>query len=666
MNPRRASTTALSLTRRGKAANIAAISVVVLLAGALPSCGGSTRRVDQASGRADRSTRADRATENIATPRARAVDSRIAAAVGRSLVIPLAPVDGPPDPQWRPISSPALTTAANAPISADLVQFGVAALVPEPTSWLTPAATWFAMPAMQAMPTTSAAPAASTQESGGAEHASISDAAPPGTPRFWALVVPGEHLRARTGLRLDGQALAVSWADAQPPDIDAARQPRLDASPEAFAALGRMLAADARDPLRRWRVALVADRIKPTQLVGQRAWPEPLSDPNLDALASHEEWSWRTALAALARADKALAADVKNTITAVIRTPDGVLLPAWRDDDKGLASLRAVLLNVDSTRAQRVAAANAWLAQTPRAIAWVIDESAPHPELVGRADAVEATIAVANLRGTRLSASLAAPGRPAGAAQMIDGHREALMRVPMRRDPRDDSAPPIIPAVVRVGDVPLERPVRVAPLPVTPPGLALGPTYSTWTMPQWMVGVPSIAPPERATAALLRRVGDGWEVYVECRRPSQGEARAPEAEADGQPSGDEVGGEGEGPEPAAPPPRDMVRLHLGPSSAPGRVITLSAPAQDQTPWSDRWTARATIPESEIEAGQTLRIGIERIDERGVRTTWPRPVLPGQSLVPRAVIDLTTWGGLDASTSSDDAPASAPGAAPIER
>jgi hypothetical protein len=657
VRPREASTTALSFTRRGKAANIAAISVVTLLAGALASCGGATRRADQPSSRPSPSTRADRAAETIATPRARAVDSRIAAAVGRSLVIPLAPVDGPPDPQWRPTSAPALTTAANAPIPADLVQFGVSALVPESTSWLTASATWFAMPASSAAPAQPGAPATI---------AVPTDAAPPGTPRFWALVVQGEHLRARTGLRLDGQSLAVSWADAQPSDIDAARQPRLNASPEAFTALGQMLSGDARDPLRRWRVALLADRIKPAQLVGQRAWPEPLSDPNLEALASHEEWSWRTALAALARADKALAADVKNTITAVIRTPDGVLLPAWRDDDKGLASLRAVLLNVDSTRAQRVAAANAWLTQTPRAIAWVIDESAPHPELVGRADAVEATIAIANLRGTRLSASLAAPGRPAGAAQMIDGHHEALLRVPMRRDPRDDAAPPIIPAVVRIGDVPLERPVRVAPLPVTPPGLALGPTYATWSMPQWMVGVPSIAPPERATAALLRRVGDAWEVYVECRRPAQGEPRAPEADADPQLSGDDVGGEGEGSELTVPPPRDIVRVHLGPSNAPGRVITLSAPPEDQTPWSDRWTARATIPESEIEAGQTLRIGIERIDERGVRTTWPRPVLPGQSLVPRAVIDLTTWGGLDASTSPDDAPASAPGAAPIER
>jgi hypothetical protein len=56
---------------------------------------------------------------------------------------------------------------------------------------------------------------------------------------------------------------------------------------------------------------------------------------------------------------------------------------------------------------------------------------------------------------------------------------------------------------------------------------------------------------------------------------------------------------------------------------------------------ERWVAQIVLP-AELVAGPRVRIAMERIDARGVRSAWPRPMVPGQPEPGRLAIDLTAW------------------------
>jgi hypothetical protein len=81
----------------------------------------------------------------------------------------------------------------------------------------------------------------------------------------------------------------------------------------------------------------------------------------------------------------------------------------------------------------------------------------------------------------------------------------------------------------------------------------------------------------------------------------------------------------------------------------GRVIDESPARGDDVPRLARaaatpngWTCWVPIPASAIEADGVLRVGIERVDQRGVRSTWPRPSLPWQREPARLAIDTRSW------------------------
>ena len=49
-----------------------------------------------------------------------------------------------------------------------------------------------------------------------------------------------------------------------------------------------------------------------------------------------------------------------------------------------------------------------------------------------------------------------------------------------------------------------------------------------------------------------------------------------------------------------------------------------------------------LPPHAIEPSGVLRLGVERLDERGVRSAWPRALLPWESEPGRAAIDTRGW------------------------
>lgn len=524
------------------------------------------------------------------------------ALAGRTLVIPIVP-DSPAAEgvhRWVPSHAPIVAFLTGEPLSSQTYWFRV-----QPKEG---AAGWEWLPAIAEWR------AWTLDEVVGA----IGSEDPLGGPGFWAVAVETPPRAAGRELRLDGRPMPIRWLSDPPARTDAARAPHPRTSPSALRGLGRIIAGESRDPLLRWRVRLILDRWAAEDLWGRHEAGE-LEAPALEALASQNEWRWRAALASLAKAGPDTAADVLARLTAVVLMPDGSLLPAWPLDDGAPLRLRNDLLRAEADDDDRLNAAQAWLASLPPAVAWVIDDgdiiSAANPSGADSERARRVRVGIAELTGKRARAAATAEGAPADDSRMVEEHETTVIT----------AAAPVGSAAVRPLRVQVGRwSGRVLhyalPTPARPPGLALGPLLPQWRMPGWLAGVPGLCDPEWASAGLLSRTeaGDGWEVYIECRV-----------------AGDAGTSEG-----------DAVRLHWGAPGLAEHVIELKAPAWGSFE-GDRWSLRVALPEKAIDPDGTVRLALERVDARGARSSWPRPMLPGEAEPARAVIDLKGWGDLRA-------------------
>ena len=142
-------------------------------------------------------------------------------------------------------------------------------------------------------------------------------------------------------------------------------------------------------------------------------------------------------------------------------------------------------------------------------------------------------------------------------------------------------------------------------------------------------------------AGLVYAEAGTWNVFIECRSPVIGQA-------------------------------ETVRVWVGAFGAPAAILRISSagevvdelgPRQGLSSkvtgavvsrQGDTWTARVPIPARCIEKDGTVRIGLDRTDALGRRTSWPRPMLPWQREPGRVAIDTSAWGGLEGSLAGSGA------------
>jgi hypothetical protein len=181
-------------------------------------------------------------------------------------------------------------------------------------------------------------------------------------------------------------------------------------------------------------------------------------------------------------------------------------------------------------------------------------------------------------------------------------------------------------------------------------------------MQEWLELGPDAAvvrPLDQARAALL---GNGWLtaglLYRRDARPSEAgappvpewtlyiELSAPGTVRQAQASGDQ--------------PAGFLRLWLGPFNAPtdilrinadGSVVQQAGPNPQPAPSirianeEGHWACWMPVPAAAVEADGSIRIAVERVDSRGVRSAWPRAMLPWQREPGRAVLTTRSWGGV---------------------
>ena len=363
-----------------------------------------------------------------------------------------------------------------------------------------------------------------------------------------------------------------------------------------------LLGSELADPTRAWRVELAG------ALAGERA--AQATSGALDQLSRQHAARWRTALSRLTTADGALASRLAASLGRVIQI-DGRAVPAWSADHRRVDALLSALLAPEADDAQLKLAAESWLADEPDAVAWVIDDGGDErPSLIG----------IANLTDVRAAASISANG----AVELAVVEARQAIQLPIAQP----SGAPSVRAEVRVGESVIALDLVTEPIACEPPGVRMGPLLPEWTLPEWLGERAPSVDVGWATAGLLQpRPGrsGAWEVFVECRAAQNGE--------------------------------DTVVLTLGPPAKPHGAVRVSRSGAVEGSGAlagvkgsvreemDRWTATLELPSGAM-AQSVVTIGLERVDARGHRSTWPRRVTPWQRQLPGGEIDLSSWGGLE--------------------
>lgn len=475
------------------------------------------------------------------------------------------------------------------------------------------------------------------------------------------IVMLADEGAARAGAALLERAAAEAFdADADTSAIEAMLDPLLASPIERWRAesLRRALEGDGPRPPR----AAAPGRVR----VERPARP---GDEIVDALAAQTATRWHIALGRLSSLDQSLALDLARRLMGVIRFNDadpgaaagggGVLAPVWPESELALAALLDELLDPGVSGLRRTERARAFLAEQPAAGAWVLDDAGRSEAISGR---TLATIAVANLgREPALASVRASAGGPTApdlrplAPRRADTLLAALPADPPERqlDPAEAVRRALTGAEVevRLGARTQRLRALAEPGPAFPPGLRAAPFFPDWTMAAWRrhateAGAqPSTLPPPTAdpawsTAALVRKTDAGWEVLVECAvvdEPGPGEAvrlwfgafRQPAAVLLVRPDGTLID--------------QTAAARRGNPDRPSTSGEAAKPAAVRIAReTDRWFAWVPVPAGAIEPTQRLRLAIERTDARGLRTAWPRPMLPWQTEPGRALIDLSAW------------------------
>ncbi len=534
------------------------------------------------------------------------VEPRIDAIVGHALVIPVE-IRGSVDPR-EPIR---VTLSDGRAVRAELFWISVA---PEPdrnVKWLSPAGRWSATPG-------------------------TADVRPPGAG-VWSLLVHLPSDAYRQSLSIGGTRVSLNWHP-DPAGMTLAASPPALAPPRTRTLGEDLLAAiaeEARSPVRRWRHRLITGALWTHP--GEQ--PDAFDDPVIEAFARQVEARWRAGLERLRHANPSLAAEIESRLTCFVEV-HARSAPAWSEDQADLDSLRLDLLSPRQQSTERfVERANAWLATQPIATTWIMDDAAPTHDARG---GYGVTLGAANVATRPVLASVfiesdTGPADlvsvpPRGVAEL---HGAVRSNVAMRHD-----AAAQMRVRARVDDEDFAHNALLPPRRAEPPGLMIAPLFHDATMHQWLNHEAPTG--SSATAAMLHRgsfAGDAsssqgsWSLFVECRV-----------------------------DPSASIGAEHVRVWLGPRGAPHAVIRvgsdgavvvessrgeLAAPTARVSREETRWTCQLDIPPLAIEPDAALLLAIERVDHRGLRSAWPRAMLPWQREPGRAAVDLSHWGELSA-------------------
>ncbi|MEO1583525.1 MAG: hypothetical protein AAFR96_03005 [Planctomycetota bacterium] len=457
----------------------------------------------------------------------------------------------------------------------------------------------------------------------------------------WVLLIDPPVDAVGQGIWLAGRRVVLSWLP-DPQEV-ALRVPGvawsspLSAGVRRSASLQSMLGPLRDDPVRRWRARFVSGELAPSSQarivdadgVLRRA-DEPtvpaadsFADDTLEAIARLNEARWLIGLARLYSTDSELSLAVRQRLASAVDFGDGALAPVWDTGGESLARLLMDLLDQSLSPRERARRVAGWLDDQPTHASWILSDGGRRTI---RGEPMT-TLGFANAAWSPLVVGV----ESWEAAQPLDvAPVPALTARPVEVVSRPVGASRAG-VIATAGGEEIALLASGADAAATPPGLRIESLVHELTLSELLSRRRS-TPRIDATAALVYRDHrDRWVLYVECRTENR-----------------------------LPGDRDTLTISLAPdgsdsaqtivANAEGEIEVWTAhdPAGEVEAEIGRyeggWSLRVPIPEAVIERGRTLRVGLQRVTDRGVRSSWPRAMLPWQASPPKAAIDLSVWDG----------------------
>lgn len=282
---------------------------------------------------------------------------------------------------------------------------------------------------------------------------------------------------------------------------------------------------DPDNPFEYWRWTLIADRLDilppPANRYGDTG----------NLMARHYADLWRIGLARIEAHDQNLAHRIRRTVTRVCRD-DGQPFACWNADPADWSAALTPMLTVTMPIEEATARLAQWCDAQARPLAWIEQSSGDRVRLtvVNPGDNhVDVRIvwhdATAARRRQRQREQTVTEASPAMSDRLAAGQlrrftiaRPALPQplMPGLRQPTDAAARQLR---VDVGDRSVLFGVGDPFAVVKPPGLSFFPFQPAATLNWIRGGEPPTTPSSRATTAIVRRLHDRWEVFIECYRP---------------------------------------------------------------------------------------------------------------------------------------------------
>lgn len=373
---------------------------------------------------------------------------------------------------------------------------------------------------------------------------------------------------------------------------------------ERRSVLAESLFKAAKDPLRRWRLELLADTRGDLEL--GRLGLADVDDPRLARLARATAARWRLAVNRLAQTNPELAQRFVSRLTAVCEAPSGAWLPMWPAPSIADRQVLDTLSDPGAPAIERERAVRDWLSEFPSFIGTVLTQSGGTGSGV-----VIGVVDVAGEGGSVDVRSLAFRPARLGFGGAFRSGRVSLVSLPneLGDDPLAEyRAEPAARASAQVlltsGRGTATIGAAADPVPVVRPGFTGGPFVGGWTR-ETLYGntVPRVARSE-ATMIAVRRDSDGaWWVHVESNSPREG---------------------------------DVVTVYMDELS-----VALVPAGEDLT--RAAWTASVRVPESVVSDG-VMRLAATRSAPGMRRLSWPYAMFPLQAEPGLVALDLGKWAG----------------------
>ncbi len=389
------------------------------------------------------------------------------------------------------------------------------------------------------------------------------------------------------------------------------------------------------DPMEWFRWAIRAD------LEGARP-PSPVGvGPLGRRVAVAIAVEWRAGLERVASESPGVAREIAERLVATVadeRRPLGDrLVAAWPTDPRGLAGLRAILIDPARTALEAARAGLAWFEARPPFVAWVLRPGGERTVLEIVNPTAGEIVAIASWTDAGWSQALVLPPR-------------SLTRHEIDRPVFGAGSPPPVEEIqLEAGGRRQRLSLGPRAIPVRPPGASFGTLGLPRTLAAMEGDFVEAPPPVASTTAVLRRRDGRWEVFIDARGP-------------GWPADD-----------------DRVTLTFGEGDRPVAVLEVRADGghrvesggddgslEVRTHRIDGlWRAEVAVPESwligaigRVRAGAVM-IGLRRIGPGGFVTFAGPPPPAWRREIPVQGFALGDWGQAPAPADGNDRSSTSP-------